>query len=224
MFVGHAAVAFVARPRLGRRSLGTLLAGAFLVDLIWPILLLLGVEAVRISPGDTAFTPLAFVYYPWTHSLVMAVVWGVVFAAVVERGRLRLDRESLWLIGLVVSHWLLDAVTHRPDLPVVPGGSTLVGLGLWRSVSATLLLEGTLFAIGLTTYLRATVARDRIGSAALWGLAALLGAIWLSGPFSPPPASPTTIGIMGPFMWLIPAWGWWADRHRGLRGPRARAT
>lgn len=218
MFVGHAAVALAARPRLPGRSLGLLLAGAYLIDLVWPILLLLGVESVLVRPGDTAFTPLEFVHYPWSHSLLAAAAWGLLFAAAALRG-LRPAREFAWLFGLVVSHWLLDFLSHRPDLPLLPGASARYGLGLWRSVPATLVVEGAFFALALALYLRATKPLDRTGGVALWSLAALLAAIWASGPFSPPPPGEKAIAVVGLALWLIPLWGHWADRHRAPREP-----
>jgi membrane-bound metal-dependent hydrolase YbcI (DUF457 family) len=221
MFIGHAAVALAVKPRVPRRSLGWLIAAAFFVDLIWPVLLLAGVEVVEIHPGDTAFTPLAFVHYPWSHSLVMTAAWGVVLALAALRGRLAPARDFLWIAGLVVSHWVLDWVTHRPDLPLVPGGAGRYGLGLWNSVPATLAIEGAMFAGGLAIYLRATRARDRVGSIAFWSLFVLLAGIWLSGPFSPPPPNASAIAIVGLVSWLIPVWAAWADRHRAPRSPQS---
>ncbi len=82
MFVGHFAVALGAKRAAPRIPLGLLVAAAIALDLIWPLLLLAGVETVRIDPGNTAFTPLAFDHYPWSHSLVMALVWGGLTAAI----------------------------------------------------------------------------------------------------------------------------------------------
>ena len=219
MFVGHAALALAAKSRLPRLSLGWLLVATFWADILWPVLLLLGVERVRIDPGNTAFTPLAFDWYPWSHSLLMDVAWGLLGAALVF-GAHR-DRTAAWMFGaLVVSHWVLDVISHRADMPLWPGvTSPRFGLDLWRSVPATLIVEGALFAAGTALYVRATAARDRIGS---WGLAALLtflGVAWLSGPLGPPPPSVAAIAwaglIAGP---LVGGWGAWVDAHRVSRG------
>src|SRR5213593_928758 len=153
MFVGHFALGFAAKRLTPRVSLATLFAAAQLADLLWPILVLVGVERVRIDPGNTAMTPLDFVSYPYSHSLATLVVWALVFAFVATRGR-PTSIAVCTLAALVVSHWVLDVVTHRPDMPLYPGGPKL-GLGLWNSVAATVLVETAMFAIGVWIYLRA---------------------------------------------------------------------
>jgi membrane-bound metal-dependent hydrolase YbcI (DUF457 family) len=153
MFVGHLGVALAAKPAAPRAPLAALVAGAFALDLIWPVLLLLGVERVRIVPGYTAFTPLTFESYPWSHSLSMALIWAIVAGRL--SGMLLKNGRAGLCIGLaVVSHWVLDYVTHVPDLPLWPGGPRF-GLGLWNSVGMTLLVEGTIFAVAIAIYLRA---------------------------------------------------------------------
>ena len=171
MFVGHLAVALAARRAERRAPLGALVGAAFALDLVWPLFLLAGIETVRIDPGNTAFTPLAFASYPWSHSLSMAVVWSVV-AGRVAAAILKRARAGLFIGLAVLSHWLLDFVTHRPDLPLWPGGP-LVGLGLWNSLPLTLVVEGVLFAAAVALYLRATRPRDAVGRWALWGLVLL---------------------------------------------------
>ncbi len=223
MFIGHAAVALAVRPKVPGRSLGVLFAAAYLIDLVWPVLLLLGIETVVVEPGNTAFTPLAFVHYPWTHSLLAVFVWAVLFALVVMRPP-RSRGEFLVLSGLVVSHWLLDFLTHRPDLPLYPGSATMAGLSLWQSVPATLIVEGGLFAAALVIYTRTSAPADRTGTVAFWWLVALLVVIWASGPFSPPPPNASAIGVVGLLTWLIPVWAHWADRHRVLRAGGALRT
>ncbi len=166
MFIGHFAVGFGAKRFAPRVSLGTLFLAAQFIDLLWPTLLLFGVERVRIAPGITAFTPLDFEHYPWSHSLFMVVVWGGLFGVVYYA--LRRDvRASVVLAMAVLSHWLLDFFTHRPDLPLWLDGSR-VGLGLWNSVPATLVVEIGLFVCGILLYVRTTRARDAAGRWTLW--------------------------------------------------------
>ncbi len=211
MFIGHFAVGLAAKRITPRTSLGTLFAAAQLLDLVWPVLVLLGVEKVRVDPGNTAFTPLDFVSYPWTHSLLMALVWAVGFA-LVYRARTNSSRGAWVVGGLVLSHWLLDFVSHRPDLPLAPG-ATRVGLGLWNSVPATVLVEGTLFAIGVYLYASGTRARDRTGSIVFWALVVFLAGIYIAN-MGPPPPSARAIGVAGLLMWLFIPWAVWIDRHR----------
>ncbi len=222
MFVGHFGVAFAAKRLAPRQSLATLVAASALVDLVWPLLVLAGVEEVRIDPGNTAFTPLDFVYYPWTHSALLAAVWSGLFgAAVLAWTR---DRGGALVAGLLVfSHWVLDLVSHRPDLPLWPGGPR-VGLGLWNSVPATLVVELALFATGLVLYVRATRALDRIGRWGFWGMATLLLVIYVSSSFGPPPPDARTLAISALTLWIFVPWAWWVDRHRALRGSSNPAT
>ena len=213
MFIGHAAVALAAKPLAPRTSLALLLAAAFWVDLVWPVLLLAGIESVRIDPGNTAFTPLDFVHYPWTHSLAAAIVWSVLFAlACIGSGK----REAVILGLLVFSHWVLDAISHRPDLPLWPGSDTLIGFGLWNSVAATMIAECAMLAAGVWIYARNAPPRDRIGSFAFWGLIGFLLLAYLGNAFGPPPPNAQAIAIAGIAGGvLFTAWAWWADRHRG---------
>jgi hypothetical protein len=212
MFVGHLAVALGARQAAPRAPLGALIGAAFALDLVWPFFLFTGIEVVRIDPGNTAFTPLAFDYYPWSHSLSMAVVWAVAIGRIAAAA-LKQARAGLVIGITVLSHWLLDFVTHRPDLPLWPGGPQ-VGAGLWNSIPLTLVVEGALFAGGVALYLRATRPRDALGTWSFWGLVLLTTAVWVSGPVSPPPPSETAIAVVALAMWLFPLWGWWIERHR----------
>jgi len=125
MFLGHFAVALAAKKAGPKVSLGTLFLSVNLVDLIWPLFLLLGLEHVRIDPGNTAVTPLDFFDYPITHSLLASVGWAV--AAGVVYYIITKERRGMLIVGAaVLSHWILDALTHRPDLPLIPGGTTMI--------------------------------------------------------------------------------------------------
>jgi hypothetical protein len=215
MFVGHHAIAFAAKPLAPRVSLGTLFAATILLDLIWPILLLLGIEDVRVAPGITAFTPLDFYNYPVTHSLLAVLGWSVA-AAIVHWLFRRSARDAAIIGAAVLSHWVLDFIVHRPDLPLWPGGPK-VGLGLWYSIPGTIGVEGAMFVAGLALYLRATRARDRVGSIALWSLVVFLAVVYVVNLTSPPPPDARTIGFAGLAQWLFVPWGAWIDRHREVR-------
>jgi hypothetical protein len=216
MFVGHLAVALVAKKSEPRVPLAALVAAVFGADFLWPVFLLLGLETVRIDPGNTAFTPLDFVSYPWSHSLAMDVAWGMLFG-VIAASALRSRRAGV-VVGLAfVSHWVLDFASHRPDMPLWPGGPVF-GLGLWNSIPATLLVEGALFAAAIVIYSRGEPARDAVGRWAFWGLVVLCIGAWVSGPFSPPPPSVTAIATVTLVMAaLFPPWAAWIDRHRTRR-------
>ncbi|MHC4066362.1 MAG: metal-dependent hydrolase [Planctomycetota bacterium] len=224
MYLGHFAVGFGAKAAAPRVSLGTMFLAAQWVDLLWPTLLLLGWERVAIAPGITRVTPLDFVSYPITHSLLAALGWASLFTLVFWR--LRRSRSGALVVGLaVLSHWLLDLVTHRPDLPLYPGGFERVGLGLWSSLSGTILLEAFLLAAGLMLYLRATAAKDRVGVYGFWSLVAFLVLTYLANLFGPPPPSVEAIAWVGQAQWILVLWAYWVDRHRAgtARGPRIGA-
>jgi len=210
MFLGHIAVGFAGKRAVPSLSLATWIAAAQLVDLLWPICLLIGVEHVRIAPGITAFTPLDFYDYPITHSLVGGLGWAAIFAIVVSIGRAgRTVGVALLLAGAVLSHWVLDVASHRPDMPVFPHGPYL-GLGLWNSIPATLAVELTLFAAGLLVYLRGrpTVARRL----SFWLFVGFLIVTYFAAAFGPPPPDAHTLAVTALGIWLLVPWAWFADR------------
>jgi membrane-bound metal-dependent hydrolase YbcI (DUF457 family) len=214
VFIGHFAVAFAAKRAAPAVSLGTLFVAAQLADLAWPVLVLAGIERFEIRPGATAFTPLAFIHYPWSHSLVMLALWGALLGAgwmAMRRGGMR---EALVIAAVVASHWVLDALTHRPDMPLAPGGGVKVGVGLWESIPATVAIEGMLFAICVGGYMHATQARDAIGHWALWALVAFLSLVYVASFMGPPPPSVEAVAWTALSMWLLVAWGYWIDAHR----------
>jgi len=155
MFIGHYAVALAVKRASPRTSLGTLTAAAQWADLIWPLLLLMGWESVRIDPGNTAFTPLAFDRYPFAHSIVAAMAWGVIFGGVYawRTGR---SRAAVWIGLTVFSHWVLDWITHRADLQLAPGVALRTGLGLWNSTPGTIAVEVAMWIAGIWIYVRTT--------------------------------------------------------------------
>ena len=220
MFVGHFALAFAAKRLAPTASLGTLFLACQFADLLWPNLVLAGVELFEIAPGDTVVTPLRFVHYPWSHSLVALAAWGALFALLHRVLRRDSAPGTALVVGaLVLSHWLLDAATHRADMPLDLRGEALVGLGLWNSLAATLVVEGLLLALGVALYVRATEAVDRIGRYALRALVAFLCVVYLMNLFGPPPPGVAAVAWTAQSMWLLVAWGWWVDRHRRARKP-----
>jgi membrane-bound metal-dependent hydrolase YbcI (DUF457 family) len=214
MFIGHFGVGFGAKPLAPRVSLGTLFFAAQFVDLLWPMLLLLGFERVRVDPEATVVTPLAFDHYPISHSLLMTLFW----ALLVGTGYFLLRKNrtgAVVLGGLVLSHWVLDLFMHRPDLPLYPGAATEVGLNAWSSLPLTLAIEIPLFALGVWLYTRSTSPRDAMGRWGLVGLVTFLLVVYASNLFGPPPPSALAIAWVGQAQWLIVLWAYWVDKHRG---------
>jgi hypothetical protein len=214
MFIGHFGLAFGAKKAAPAASLGTLFAACQFADLLWPTLVLLGYERVEVRPGVTRMTPLDFISYPYSHSLLALCAWAVAFGAIYYAIRRARISAAVIVALLVVSHWLLDYATHRPDLPLTPGGAHRYGLGLWNSIPGTVAIEVTIFLAGLLLYLRATTARDRAGSAGVWALAIFMLAIYLASAFGPPPPSAAAVAWSAEAMWLLVVWGYWVDSHR----------
>lgn len=212
MFIGHFALGFAAKKAEPKVSLGTYFLAVQWADLLWPTLLLLNIETVEISPGITVVTPLDFTSYPITHSLLMMMVWGVVLGGVYWLAK-KNSRGAI-LIGLgVVSHWVIDFITHRPDLPFYPG-STRVGLGLWNSFWGTVIVELSLFILGVWIYLKQTQAKNKQGVWAFWLLIIFLLIIQTMNLTSPPPPNVGAIAWAGHLQWLFVAWGYWIDHNR----------
>jgi hypothetical protein len=213
VFIGHFALGFAAKRAAPRASLGTLFLAAQFVDLLWPTLLLARVERVAIDPSLSG-APLAFIHYPISHSLLAAIGWGallgVVYFALTRR------RREAWVVGLlVVSHWVLDLLVHRPDLPLLFDGGPKLGLGLWEAPGIELALELALFAVCFVMYLRTPAGRG--AGFKPWVLALLLVGIQLANAVGPPPPSVEAIAWVGQAQWLLVAAGYWADRPRARK-------
>ncbi|MFM8532638.1 MAG: hypothetical protein ACKOEC_03460 [Acidimicrobiia bacterium] len=217
MFIGHYALAFGAKKVAPSVSLGTTFLACQFADMLWPIFLGLGLETVSIEPGNTLVTPLNFISYPYSHSLVMLLVWAAVFALAYRVVKGSRPVAITMLAGLVLSHFVLDVITHRPDMPITIGGATKLGLGLWNYPGATLAVESLLFIVGATLYNGVTRATDRLGSYGLWALIALLVAIYFAALYGPPPPSVSAIATAGHLSWLFVIWAYWVDRHRTAR-------
>ena len=214
MLLGHYAAGFAAKRAAPNISLGLIFFAAQFLDLLWPVLLLLGVELVNVVPGDTVVTPLQFSYYPISHSLLMVIVWATAIT-LIYRFATRSKQGAGWLWLAVMSHWFLDALVHRADLPLYPGGNIFIGLGLWNSVVWSIVIEGMLFCGGVFLYVKKTEPLDKTGVIALWSLICFLSVIYIGNIFGPPPPDNMyMIGSVGMAQWLFIGWGYWIDRHR----------
>lgn len=153
MFIGHFGIALGAKRAAPTVSLGILFAACQWADLLWPTLVLLGIEHVMVAPGNTTVTPLDFVSYPYSHSLDALVLWAIVAATLYWWIRRSPGSAALVIALVVLSHWVLDWITHRPDMPLTLSGPTRVGLELWSSVRGTVIAEGLIFVFGVVLYL-----------------------------------------------------------------------
>jgi hypothetical protein len=222
MFIGHFAVGFASKQLAPRASLGILIAAPILLDFLWPIFLLIGWEHAFIESNPNPLLRFVFISYPISHGLVAVAGWATLLAAVYY-GFQRYALGAIVIWAGVVSHWLLDFIVHRPDLPLY-AGSKLVGLGLWRHREVAVAIELAMFAAGIFLYFRQTTARDKIGTYALRGFIGLLLAVYALAAFGPAPRGlkAVAIGNICGFLVLV-AWAWWIDAHRQVREPGAAA-
>jgi membrane-bound metal-dependent hydrolase YbcI (DUF457 family) len=214
MFIGHYALALGSKRVAPTISLGTAFLACQFADLLWPTLVMLGVERVEVDPGNTLVTPLNFVSYPYSHSLVMLLVWSALFALAYRTIRGWNGRAIATIAALVFSHYVLDVVTHRRDMPITIHGSARLGLGLWNHPGLALALELALFIIGMGFYASKTRARDKAGNIGYLALIATLAAVYFAALYGPPPPSTASVAFAGQLSWLFVIWAYWVDRHR----------
>lgn len=205
MFIGHFAVGIAGRRLTPRTGLGWWFVSVVLLDALWPVFLLVGLEHAQLSGSSNPFLALTFTDYPFSHSLVASVAWAVIFAGVYRIATGRQDGAVLLALG-VVSHWVLDVVSHMPDMPVLPRGPYL-GLELWKSVPATIVVETAMFAGAIAYY-----AAGRRPRPAFWILVALLYVLYVLSVVGPPPPSITAVAWTAIVAWIFVPWAWWADR------------
>ena len=217
MFLGHFAVALALKRAEPRISLGTLCVAAEWVDIMWAIFLLLGLEHVEIAPGLLPACPLDFIDYPLTHSLVAGMIWAGLFGAAYYSwptpDTSRHLKRTIAVMVAVWSHWFLDVVVHTPDLPVFGNDSTKLGLGLWRNLPATIILETVLLAAGVYILLRKPSRQHPPRPGRILLFAGVLYVLYLASLFGPPPPSvpalAATILVGSLFIFGLAVW---ADR------------
>jgi membrane-bound metal-dependent hydrolase YbcI (DUF457 family) len=221
MFIGHFAMGFGAKRFAPQVSLGVLFLACQLADLVWPSLVLLGIEKFSIEPGVTALTPLNFQHYPYSHSLLALLLWAALFAVLYTVLRHAGKRAAIVIGLLVLSHWLLDVVSHRPDMPVTLSDAHRIGLGLWNHPVPAIGLELLLFAAGVWSYAASTRALNRQGSIGFWALVVFLLLVYAANLLGPPPPSVKAVAWSAEAIWLLVAWGFWVDHNRAARTPGA---
>ena len=220
MFVGHLALALGAKRSAPKVNLAWFVAAVTALDLVWPIFVITGVEQVSIVPGATAFTPLVFDSYPWSHSLLMAGVWGAVLGGIAKWRHL--GRSAIRIIFvLVLSHWALDFVSHNPDMALWPSGSSAsspkLGLGLWNSIPATYLVEGAMWLGAIIVYLSGRPLRGGKSKLAFWSFVGISTVMWAVGPYGPPPPSAQALGWFALIGWVMIPWAAAADKRAPAR-------
>lgn len=213
MFIGHFGAGLAAKKLAPEINLGILFIFCQLLDLIWPVLVLLNIEQVSVDHSATTVTPLDFSHYPYSHSLVATILYSLVVALIVWRV-LNSGRSGVLAFSVVLSHWIFDFLTHRPDLPLMFGGEKF-GLGLWNSLWGTFLVEVGIFGLGIFLYLQSSTPVNRRQKILFWSLIAFLMVIYLGNIFGPKiPDNAPSAAIAGPAlaMWLFVVWGFFADR------------
>jgi membrane-bound metal-dependent hydrolase YbcI (DUF457 family) len=214
MFVGHFAVGLTAKRIAPAISLGTLVLAAMLADLLWCLFMIAGIEHVQFGSAMGAGNYFQASDIAWSHSLLMDAVWGALLAAAYFLRR-RSPRGAAILFAAVLSHWVLDWIAHRPDMPLAPGVPTYFGLGLWASIPATLLLEGGFWLAAVVFYARAFPPKGRAGIFAYWTVVALLTLAWYGNISGPPPRDPRATPYVSLTLFsLAVAWAYWMDRLR----------
>ncbi len=217
MFIGHFAFAFGAKKFAPQVSLGILFLACQLADIIWPNLVLLGIEKLEIVPGITVITPLKFLHYPYSHSLIALALWSAIFAVFYALLRRSGTKAAIVIALLVLSHWVLDVLTHRPDMPITLSDSSVIGLGLWNYPVVAVPFELLLFGAGVWLYNLHTRALDRQGSIGFWALILFLLVVYAANLLGPPPPSPAAVAWSAQALWILVAWGFWIDHHRTKR-------
>jgi len=195
MFVGHYGVSFAMQPAARRVPLWVWFIAVQWLDVVWSLLVLLGVEKLRIVPGFTQANALDLYYMPFTHGLPGSILLSLIFGGIVglftAGNRLK---TALLVAAASFSHWVLDLIVHTPDLPLYDN-SAKVGFGLWRNVALSFPLELVILVIGALMYARATKYKSAKGRYVFWGFVALLAVVQVGANFGPPPSSSQTMAI-----------------------------
>lgn len=211
MLVGHFGVGLAAKRIVPETSAGTLMLASLLPDFVAWTLLLAGVEHARIHPGITRTNPLDLYDIAISHSLLTDAIWGLLLAGAYFLWR-RHSRASWIILAVVLSHWLLDFLSHRPDMPLAPGVHQYFGLGLYNSPLAMLLVEGSIWFAGIIVYARCTRPRKRMGTYLFWSVAALLTAVWIVSLGGATPSALRPAGISSLiFFSMVVLWAYLMD-------------
>lgn len=214
MLVGHYAVGLLAKSVEPQTSLGTFVMAAMFADFAWCFFMMAGTEHVQFTSGMGAGNYFNATNIAMSHSLLMNAVWATLFATAYFLRR-RHPRGAFIIFLAVLSHWLLDFISHRPDMLVMPGTHAYFGLGLWTSIPATLIVEGGFWMLAIIMYARVTRPRNGAWRYVFWSGIVLLTLVWYSNIAGPPPRNPTTAPLASlAFFSLSVAWAYWVNRLR----------
>jgi hypothetical protein len=214
MFVAHYGVGLGLKRADPGINLGALFVAVQLVDIAWAVLVLAGVERVAIVPGITPANPLDFVYYPFTHSLLASFGWAAL-AFLAARVTIGGNRTSLVMAVAVLSHFVLDLMAHRPDLPLAASDGAKIGLGLWYYPVASVLVESAIVIAGIRLYQR--IHRARTGVVVFGWALIVFGVV---SQFAPPPPNARVVAVTGLAIYVtVAAIGWWLDRSGASSRP-----
>lgn len=221
MFMGHYGVSFAVKSADKRIPLWHLFIAVQFLDVLWGLFVLAGIEKLRIVPGITASLPLVLYYMPYTHSLIAAVAWSAVaavaFGFFIRRALTKSPKPAIWVGVAVFSHWILDLIVHRPDLPLYDDAYK-VGFGLWNHPLPALLLEMAFLFGGLGLYLRSTQSTTFGGRYGMILFAIIILGIHVLAFFGPPPAGPRSAAVTFLSIYLIfAAVAGWLEKKRFLR-------
>ncbi len=222
MFIGHYGVAFTLKKWDTSLSMGLYFLATMLLDIILPILLLLGVESLEINPEANATVPLEFTFYPFSHGLLATFIWALIFSLsfyFLSKQELEKKRKLAFILGIaVLSHWLLDFIVHIQDLPIFDGTIIKVGLGLWNFEILSYIVESVIFIAGLIIYLKATDTPEESGLIAGYGMIIFGGLLLLFNSINligPPPPSVQAYAIVSlTYQILFIAIVFWLDKNR----------
>jgi hypothetical protein len=210
MFVGHYGVSFAVKRMTPRTSLGMLFLAVQLLDVLFAIFVLVGVEKLRIVPGFTQYNAYDLYYMPYTHGLVGALGWSALTWLLVRGSGGQ--AAALWMAAAVFSHFVLDVPMHTPDMPILGSDSPKIGLSLWQHRELALAAELVTLGAGIWFWRRAPNltrwSRGRFVSFAM-----VLFALTLATPFLPPPADATQFAWQALFGYVaLAAVAGWLDR------------
>ncbi len=219
MFIGHFGVALAAKRVDRNISLGLLLFAAVFADILFFALVLAGVERMSIVPGITAASPFDFTYYPYSHSLIASLFWAGLFFVIIKIAAHRYNslknRVAPVMGALVLSHFFLDVIAHRADLPLLPGDSYKIGLGLWNYFLASYLIEVLIVFIGLWIYLKSTKGLTFGGRYGMIIFSIFLLVLFTASMMAPPPSDIIGFAIFALVYQLLTVLvAAWLDRKR----------